>query len=163
MKSLIETIETLLHVHRELLALSDEKVEHIKTGNMSALEKLLREEAKLISKLRLTEMVRAKNVQTILSKAGKVIEDATMSDVKELATEAEKEELDRLQAELLSVINELKRKNEQNEELIQESLRFVHLSLDLIAPHKEDIAYSNRPQDDDDRPIIGHSLFDSKA
>ncbi len=162
MNAIIDSLQTLLDVHKKLVAIGDEKVELVKTGNISALETLLREEAKLMRTLEITEKIRMKQVEAYLAKHGIAKKDATLSDVKKAATAAERERLDALQSELVAVIDELKWKNERNQELIEESLRFVELSLDLIAPHKEDIAYN--PHDDgDDDYVIGHSLFDRKA
>ncbi len=156
-------METLLTIHHELLTISVEKVELIKNGDAAALEALIRTEAKLARKIQINDTLRMKQVQAILAKKGKMKENATITDVKEFATEAEKEQLDHIQEQLLLAIHQLKTHNDLNQELITESLRFVNLSLDLIVPYKEDISYSRRQEDDDDRFLTGHSLFDSKA
>ncbi|NEU30261.1 flagellar protein FlgN [bacterium LRH843] len=164
-KAILDCMENLVTVHEELAQIGKEKVEPIKKGDMSALSALVRAEAKLVRKAQTTEIMREKLVASLLADKGKAKENATMRDVKEVATAPERERLDQLQEQLLVHMNNLKRINEQNQLLLEESLRFVNLSLDLMVPHQDDVSYK-RPQfleDDQDHPMQGHSLFDSKA
>src|SRR5699024_5672202 len=109
------------------------------------------------------ETIRGRQAEAYLQKHGEGNEEATMSEVKKHATTDEKEMLDQLQEELLIVILQLKRQNEFNQQLIEESLAFVNLSLDLMVPHQEDISYKRPDDEEHDRYDRGHSLFDSKA
>jgi flagellar biosynthesis/type III secretory pathway chaperone len=155
-------IERLIEIHEQLIDLAAKKIEPIKRGEMKALEAIVREESKWAHKLQTTEMLRAKVVKAFLLEQGEVKEAVTMSNVKRFATEEEKLVLDQLQVTLIDQVQKLKAKNELNQELIEESLRFVNLSLDLMVPHKEDVSY--HPHEHEDRPLgHGHSLFDSKA
>ncbi|KHF39620.1 flagellar protein FlgN [Halalkalibacter okhensis] len=160
--AITQLIERLIEIHEGLLDLATKKVEPIKRSDMPTLEKLVREESKLAHKLQTTEMLRAKVVRTFLEEKGEVKEDATLTDVKKYGTEAQQQRLDDLQTKLVGYVVSLKEQNELNQSLIEESLRFVNLSLDLMIPHKEDVSYN--PRDREDRPMEGnHSLFDSKA
>jgi flagellar biosynthesis/type III secretory pathway chaperone len=161
-KAITQIIERLLEIHEGLVDLASKKVEPIKKGDMPTLEKLVREESKLAHKLQTTELLRAKVVRTFLLEKGEAPEDATLSDVKRYATDAEQKQLEQFQNMLVEYVVKLKAQNELNQSLIEESLRFVNLSLDLMIPHKEDVSYN--PRERDDRPFEGgHSLFDSKA
>ncbi|MCM3716129.1 flagellar protein FlgN [Alkalihalobacillus oceani] len=162
-KAITELLEALITIHHELNKAAGQKVELIKKGDMPALEELVRAEAKLVRKAQATESMREKVVRTFLLSKGKVTENATLAEVKEWATTEEREQLDALQQQLVTELHLLKRQNELNQQLIEESLRFVNLSLDLMVPHQEDISYK-RPNERDDQPYdTGHSLFDSKA
>ncbi|TWI59945.1 flagellar protein FlgN [Halalkalibacter nanhaiisediminis] len=163
MKAIVEIIESLTGIHKELYTLGEQKVEPIKKGDMSALEVLVREESKLVRKLQATEGLRTKVVKNFLMTKGEVTENATMTDIRKYATKEEEQQLEQIQNELLNQVQNLKRQNELNQLLIEESLRFVNLSLDLMVPHKEDISYKRPHEQDDSRYDTGHSLFDSKA
>ncbi|MDT8858790.1 flagellar protein FlgN [Alkalihalobacillus sp. MEB130] len=161
-KAIAQLMERLIEIHEGLIDLAVKKVEPIKKGDMPVLEKLIREESKLARQLQTTEMLRAKVVRTFLLEKGEAKEGATLSDVKKHVEEAEQTKFDELQKILITHVIKLKQQNELNQALIEESLRFVNLSLDLMIPHKEDISYN--PKDRDDQPMEGgHSLFDSKA
>lgn len=162
-KVITELMESLMTIHGDLYTLGQRKIEPIKKGDMSALEVLVREETKLVRKLQSTEALRTKAVRTFLISKGEVTENATMTDVRKFATNEEQQQLERLQAELMEHVQNLKAQNELNQLLIEESLRFVNLSLDLMVPHKEDVSYKRPKERDDNRFDTGHSLFDSKA
>ncbi|MFC0559283.1 flagellar protein FlgN [Halalkalibacter alkalisediminis] len=161
-KAITQLLERLIEVHEHLLELATKKVEPIKKGDMKVLEAIVREESKLAHKLQTTEMLRSKIVRTFLLEQGEAKEAVTMSDVKRFATAEEKLQLEQLQRKLVDDVQKLKTQNELNQELIEESLRFVNLSLDLMLPHKEDVSYNPRSQDDEPYEN-NHSLFDSKA
>jgi hypothetical protein len=58
------------------------------------------------------------------------------------------------------VITELKERNQLNQQLIHQSLQFVHLTLDMLAPQPASINYGPPQQNAaPKRP----SMFDSKA
>ncbi|GAE33028.1 flagellar protein FlgN [Halalkalibacter akibai] len=161
-KAITQMVERLIDIHEQLIDLAAKKTELIKQNNMKALELLVREESKLAHKLQTTELLRSKTVKTFLLEQGEAKENVTISDVKAFATEEEKQILDQHQDQLIKHVVELKTLNQLNQELIEESLRFVNLSLDLMLPHKEDVSYN--PLDHEDRPFEhGRSLFDSKA
>ncbi|WP_227937248.1 flagellar protein FlgN [Alkalihalobacillus deserti] len=161
-KAITQMMERLIEIHEPLHDLAVKKVEPIKKGDMKVLEAIVREEAKLAYKLQTTEMLRSKVVRTFLLEQGEAKEAVTMSDVKRFATVEEKLQLEQLQLKLVDDVQKLKTQNEMNQELIEESLRFVNLSLDLMLPHKEDVSYDPRSRDDE--PFENaHSIFDSKA
>ena len=163
-KAITELLESLAMIHHELNQAAGQKVELIKKGDMPALEELVRAEAKLARKAQATEAMREKVVRTFLVSKGRVTENATLAEIKEWATAEEREQLDALQQRLLTEIHALKRQNELNQQLIEESLRFVNLSLDLMVPYQEDISYKRPNEHNEDQPYdTGRSLFDSKA
>ncbi|GAE26510.1 flagellar protein [Halalkalibacter wakoensis JCM 9140] len=160
--AIIQLMERLIELHEELIETAQKKVDLIKTGDMRSLETLVREESKLTRKLETTELLRQKVVRTFLLEKGEVTENATISDVKLFVTDVEKETLVQVQMKLVSLVEKLREQNNLNQSLIEESLRFVNLSLDLLRPHKEDISY--HPNSKEDEPYdTGHSIFDSKA
>lgn len=161
-KDIIASMATLLSIYEKLYALGIKKVDLIKKGDMAQLDVAIREETTLVHKLQLTETMREKQVMTFLQSKGKKIKNATVTDVIAYVEKEEKQTLRSLQENLVECMQKVQRQNEHNKQLIEESLRFVNLSLDLMIPYKEDISYG-RPEDEDERIETGHSLFDSKA
>ncbi|WP_088104282.1 flagellar protein FlgN [Halalkalibacter urbisdiaboli] len=162
-KLIIQSLAELIRIHQQLNELASKKVDSIKQGDMPALEALVREESKLASKLRTTELMREKQVHAFFAEQGEANEHATISSMIALVSSDEANLLQRLQKVLVQEVNELKKQNELNQSLIQESLQFVNLSLDLLIPNAEDVSYK-RPQAREERSYEpSHSIFDSKA
>ncbi|MBP3950041.1 flagellar protein FlgN [Bacillus suaedae] len=162
LQAIVQLLERIDEIHHQLLTIAESKIEKIKSGDMPSIEALVREETKLVRKLETTEVLRSRVVQTFLQEKGEATENATISDIKNYVTETEQQQLSKLQEAIIAQAVNLKTVNDLNQSLIEESLRFVNLSLDLMVPHKEDISYS--PRHRDDKPFErGRSLFDSKA
>ncbi|WP_062050216.1 flagellar protein FlgN [Bacillus sp. JCM 19034] len=162
MQTLIQLMGRLDEIQHELLKIAKQKVEPIKKGNPKEIEALVRNEAKLIRQLEATEVLRTKAVKSFLHEQGISKEMATVSELLKWANEEDAQRLTTLQQSLLDTTDKLKRQNQFNQQLIDESLQFVTLSLDLMMPQKEDISYS--PNERQDELLgTGRSLFDSKA
>ncbi|WP_100405460.1 flagellar protein FlgN [Bacillus solitudinis] len=162
-KQIIQSLAELIRVHQQLNEAAIKKMDFIKKGDMSALETLVREESKLVSKLRITELIREKQVLTFFNEQGKVTEDVTIGAMLPLLNEDEQSTLAKLQKALVQEVTILKRQNERNQSLVEESLRFVNLSLDLLMPSAEDISYTRPHEREDQATDYKHSTFDSRA
>jgi flagellar biosynthesis/type III secretory pathway chaperone len=143
-------LERLLKSHEELLALGERKTDVLKQGDMKALDVLLKEEDLQIKKLQLIEKERKLKFANV-----------TLADVLEQAENDEKENLIQLQEQLIKVYDALKSRNELNQDLIEQSLQFVNMSLSMIQPENGPVTYNNpraNPYSQNNT-----SLFDSKA
>ncbi|WP_413378368.1 flagellar protein FlgN [Alkalihalobacillus sp. 1P02AB] len=158
-----QALSQLVEVQQQLLEMAVNKTELIKENRIKGLELLVREEAKAIQKLRVTEMVRVKEVKNFFETRNKPFLEPTMTDLIEEVEPKERGELLHLQQLLLDQILELKKVNDHNEELIQESMKFVHLSLDVLSPQLSDMQYQRKPQNGNGYENGEHSLFDSRA
>lgn len=67
-------------------------------------------------------------------------------------------ELQRAYEALIFVLSDLKQQEALNAELIQQSMQFIHLSLNTLEPSIQSMNYGNQRQEAPKR-----SLFDSKA
>ncbi len=143
-------LERLFKSHTDLLALGERKTEVLKLGDMKALDVLLKEEDLQVKKLQVIEKER-------LTKFANV----TLGDVLEQAEEPEKERLLVLQNRLIEMYEALKSRNQLNQELLEQSLQYVNMSLSMVQPQFEPDLYSKHNADE--YPINNMSLFDSKA
>jgi flagellar biosynthesis/type III secretory pathway chaperone len=143
-------LERLFKSHEELLALGERTTEVLKLGDMKALDALLKEEDLQVKKLQIIEKERLKKFANV-----------TLGDVLEQATGEEKARLEHLQKQLLEVFEDLKSRNALNQELLEQSLQYVNMSLSMFQPVNEPATYSNSKSNPYNTNSA--SLFDSKA
>jgi flagellar biosynthesis/type III secretory pathway chaperone len=143
-------LERLLKSHEELLALGERKTDVLKIGDMKALDVLLKEEDLHVKKLQMMEKERMLKFANV-----------TLSNILEQAVIAEKEKLIRLQEKLITAYETLKSRNQLNQELLDQSLQYVNMSLGMVQPENEPATYKNPKTNPYNTNSI--SLFDSKA
>lgn len=161
-QSIIQTLQQLINLHRELNKMAQEKTEAIKAEELKSLSSLLVQERKLVVAIEQLENVRQSDVHAFLREKGVQDGTALLSECIQYASENERTELTRLGAELREEIISLKERNELNQQLIYQSLQFVNLNLNLMLPENESYTY-DRPQDPEGERQPSKSLFDSKA
>jgi flagellar biosynthesis/type III secretory pathway chaperone len=160
-QSLILTLEKLIKLHSSLLDLSLRKTETIKNGDVNGLDQFLKDEQKHIAAINTIEAERQKHAAFFLKERGKAGTAPTISQCIEIANDDEKNELTRLQKQLVCKIEELKTANELNQKLIYQSLQYVNMSLSMVHPQNHQGNYG-RP-DQEKQPSSQRSIFDSKA
>jgi flagellar biosynthesis/type III secretory pathway chaperone len=156
-KKLIDTLEKLLTLHQSLLKLAEQKTDILKKGDMEGLNALLTNEQKHITAIQQVEEIRNEAVEVLLQ--GQDV-DKTISNCIEFTNEPERTKLTQLKDQLTEVITELKERNQLNQQLINQSLQFVHLTLDMLAPQPASINYGPPKQNTAPKR---QSMFDSKA
>ncbi|WP_209121474.1 flagellar protein FlgN [Alkalihalobacillus sp. BA299] len=161
-KAVIKVLADLIKLHQVLNEIAVEKTEIVKKGEMPALDLLIKKEVALIQQLRKLEENRMLVVEQFFTDKGLVTEDVTMDQLIEHAPKDEQSLLLKLYRALLSEIDTLKKNNELNQQLIEDSLRFVNLSLDLLTPEPDDVNYQ-RPTKSNNDTVASRSIFDSKA
>lgn len=107
----------MLTLHKRLLELAYEKKQLLIRNDMAAFSALVKEEAKLVRQISQKETERLQ---------GTVVLD-----------DEEKEEL-------RTVVFELKRKNELNAQLLEQSLRYITWHLDMLMPEADDFTYGQQ-------------------
>ncbi|OLO38089.1 hypothetical protein BTR23_11880 [Alkalihalophilus pseudofirmus] len=161
-KAVIAVLADLIKLHKTFNEIAIEKTEVVKKSDIPALDMLIKKEGALIHQLNQLEQKRILVVEAFLNRKGLVTEGVTMEQVIEMAPKEEQPILTKLQRALMSEIDRLKKNNELNQQLIEDSLRFVNLSLDLMAPEPEEINYQRPAQKNYDSDTK-RSIFDSKA
>ena len=155
-QELTNVMEKLLKLHHSFLQLSKEKTDILKKGDMDALQSLLRNEQKHISAISIIDKERQKIVTGLFPGQPNL----TITECIPHLESTEQESIVAIQDQLMQVLRELKDINELNQQLIQQSLQFVNLQLDLLLPNELD-NYSKEQAGQEPMPKL--SLFDSKA
>jgi flagellar biosynthesis/type III secretory pathway chaperone len=143
-------LERLLKSHEELLTLGERKTDVLKLGDMKTLDVLLKEEDFQVKKLHMIEKERLLKFANV-----------TLGDVLEQAELDEKENLKHLQEKLITAYEALKSRNQLNQELLEQSLQYVNMSLSMFQPENEPATYKNPKANPYNTNST--SLFDSKA
>jgi flagellar biosynthesis/type III secretory pathway chaperone len=142
-------LERLLQSHNDLLTLGERKTVVLKSGDMKALDVLLKEEDLQVKKLQQIEKERLLKFANV-----------TLRDVLEQAEAPAKDRLKILQNRLIEIYDALKERNQLNQDLLEQSLQYVNMSLSMVQLQNEPELYSKHHADEHTSNI---SLFDSKA
>lgn len=159
---LVDLLEKYLTVHEQLLQSSRKKTEILKKGDMEALTAIVKEEQKMLAFISQMEKKRIELVNGLAREQDGSGQNFNLAACIKLAPPPEQAMLKKLQDELLKVMLELKEVNQLNQQLTQQSLHFVNMTLHLIFPQPPEVSYrhpnSTSLRQDNSRPI-----FDSKA
>ena len=159
---LVTTLEKLYKLHKSLYDLSVQKTDVIKKGDMNELDQMLKEEQKHLAAINTIEIERQQQSVLYLQSQGIQSVDApTISQCIEHSLDDDREELLTWQQKLVSIIDELKNRNELNQKLVYQSLQFVNMNLSMMQPQPDQSTYT-RPNGEKNSPS-GRSMFDSKA
>jgi len=157
-EKLIDTMEKLLKLHRSLYELALKKTDIVKTGDIDALNQLIKDEQAHIAAIHKFEKERQQLARDLVP----VIDQPTLADCIDASNVREKATLSHLRTEMLEITSKIRQRNELNQQMLYQSLQFVNFSLNLIAPRPESINYG--PNAGKVKPS-GYStrLFNSKA
>lgn len=155
-------LEKILKLHKSLNEIAKRKTDIIIKSDADALKLILKDENKHIQAIQ--------KLSSELSDIGNAILDsdeisgaATISAIIENAESHDKMKLQKVKADLEEQVDVLKRQNNLNQDLLEQSLQFVNLSLDLLIPDLDTFNYSSNNESNEDISQNKRSLFDSKA
>ncbi|MUK90805.1 flagellar protein FlgN [Ornithinibacillus sp. L9] len=155
-----ELLQNLVRIHEDLLQTSEQKTEVIKEGSVEKLQAVLIKERKHIQVLDKTEEKRKQVVEQWFATKGLSNEDTTITKMLELINdEREQKEVEEVTVALTEIMLKLKQQEQLNMALIQQSMQFVQLSLDLMSPSLKNMNYGNEKE----KSTVNRSMFDSKA
>ncbi|MCJ7843296.1 flagellar protein FlgN [Lederbergia sp. NSJ-179] len=157
-QTIIESMETLLDLHKQLLSMTVEKTEVLQKNDIEALSKMLREEQRLLTAIQVADQKREKASKFITNQG-----EATVSNILKELNDADQEKMSQLQIALIQVLGELQEANALNQQLLEFSLQFVNMNLDLLAPEQEIPNYTKEQGTDNAYSGNDRSMFDSKA
>ncbi len=143
-------LDRLLKSHEELLVLGERKTHVLKLGDIKELDVLLKEEDLQVKKLQVIEKERMHKFANV-----------TLSDVMNQAEVDERDRLRYLQEKLTAAYESLKSRNKLNQDLLEQSLQYVNMSLSMVQPENEPAVYRNPKANPYN--ASSSSLFDSKA
>jgi len=155
-----DSLQELTMIHEELLKGSKRKTDIIKEGSTEKIQAILAEERKYIKILEQSEEKRQKEVEKWYTAKQLPLEDMTITNMLEVLTDKEaQQELEQLTIELTKTITQLKQQEQLNQALIQQSMQFVQLSLDMLSPTIHNMNYGKSQETEGSK----RSVFDSKA
>ncbi|ADH98546.1 flagellar protein FlgN [Salisediminibacterium selenitireducens] len=162
---LINVMKAMVSMHKKLNDLAIDKQNTVKKGDIKALERVMKEEAPIVQQLRKLENTRMHLIDRWQDEKGLVKEAVTMDQLLPLFPEKERTELEDWSVKLIEEMIRLKEQNDLNEQLLEDSLRFVNVTLDSMRPQNTYNNYSGTGPsgDEDDFRPGDNSLFDSKA
>lgn len=159
---LTEVLNDLVLIHEKTLDLSLRKTELIKAGEIDNLSKIIMDERKYLQQVTQLEQKRQQVTEVIYEKYGISSEERTISELLEhLEDESIGKQLEQSVVKLVENIVKLKQNEQLNNDLIQQSMQFVQLSLDMLQPSVQNINYDDRSTGKD--VARKQSVFDSKA
>ncbi|WP_430790955.1 flagellar protein FlgN [Virgibacillus flavescens] len=158
--TIIQSLEKLIMLHESLLSVSELKTAAIKAGSMEDLQALLVKERKHVQALEQVETSRQQVVDNWFEMNNLPSENKTITAMLELLEDrAQQRTLENVTVNLTNAVADLKSQEQLNQALIQQSLQFVELSLDMMNPSINNLNYGNKV----DKESVKRSVFDSKA
>lgn len=159
---LCTALEKILKLQESLHQIALRKTDILKADNIEALGQLMKQELKHIKALEVVNKER-ETVQIELAKEISISEvDLTISILLQSDKIKDKEKLKNLQNQLVDQMEKLKVINELNQEMLQLSINFVNLNLDLLLDQQESSNYSVESLNENEVKN-NRSIFDSKA
>ncbi|WP_258535721.1 flagellar protein FlgN [Bacillus sp. 03113] len=156
-EKLIHTLEKLLKLHQSLLELSIKKTEWIKQGDIDSLKQIMKDEQVHIAAIQKLEQVRMDETNKLCP----ALDRPSVQDCLSELAENEQTRMKNATSQLTDVVFKIKDQNTLNQQLLHQSMQFIHFSLSLFQPVKENFNYERTAQK---TPIkSGSSLFNSKA
>ncbi|MDF2037642.1 flagellar protein FlgN [Cytobacillus oceanisediminis] len=156
-EALTATMEKLLKLHKSLYELAVKKTDIIKTGDMDALNQMLKDEQAHIAAISRLENEREKAANSIAP----MLESPTVSDCLNILTQPDRLKLEAITNELAELIFELKEQNFLNQQLVHHSLQFVNVSMSLLRPQPETMNYGPPAKKKSEKMNSG--IFNSKV
>lgn len=136
----ITVLEQLTEAHLQLNEIAKDKREAIMTNDLDVLTKTMKSESKWIQ--RITELNQeriAVSVQLLQENGVKSQGDVTLRQLFGVVYSPEQRaRLSDQELQLKEQLNDLRKRNELNQQLLQQSIDFVKFSIDLIVPQVDD-------------------------
>jgi len=159
-QSIYKTLEKLVIIHEELCGVSKEKTDILKKGSVENFQHLLAKERKYIKILEQFELKRQREVEQWYASHQLATEEMTITNMLQIiANEVEKKKLENITIKLTNAITQLKQQEQLNQDLIRQSMQFVHMSLEMLNPTINQMNYGNKKV----REAENRSVFDSQA
>lgn len=157
---LIEILEEENRIYKDILDISRRKTQIIVDGKVKDLDRLTRTEQQMVVTVGRLEKERQEIVQKIAGSMD-IVEDEISIDLLNDRLNGEiKDRLSGVKEEIAITLDELKRVNDLNSQLVKKSLEYIDFTINLITDNSSHNTYnSNKEKDSKD----GISFFDHKA
>ncbi|SFT25629.1 flagellar protein FlgN [Paenibacillus sp. BC26] len=163
-ETIIATLEQQAGVYRELLALANEKTPYLVHNQVEKLNAILQKERKLLKTAEELEQQRMRfsgqyfsGIGMLRYKGGKISEM-----IRTVTASQDKKKLTELHEELTALLDELQKVSQLNQQLIEQSLKFIDYSIDLLVEDPNgDVTYQHPLSPGYGNPRNG--LFDTRG
>ncbi|MCQ6277133.1 flagellar protein FlgN [Bacillus sp. V3B] len=161
-KNIITSLEKLISLHEELFDKSKIKTEIIKKGDVEALKSITNDERNDLKLIHAAQKDLMSDAKNFLQYHSISIDQPTLRDCLQHVKEQDQQTLTTLQLQLVEKVSLFKKQNDLNQQLLEQSLAFVQMSIDLLTPDIDTYNYE-RPDRNQPYEPHGRSLFDSNA
>lgn len=162
--ALYQLLDNLLNLHTALLTLAGQKKNVLVGGDIDELVRITQQEQKLIKMIGSAEASRIELVTNIYAEKGLPPNDGSLAELIKLVTSAEeKTRLTGYRDELIRIVTELRDANDLNQQLLEQSLYFVNMSLDLFTDAPEEDFFYKKPTNSDVYRNNNRSVINKKA
>lgn len=134
---LINILEKLVKLHKSLYVIAGNKTEVIKKGDIEPLQQIMKDEQAHIMSIQKLEAARQNTVKKLVPE----LLQPSLADCMERLNQEEAKTVAETADQLKAIIMELKEANTLNQQLLQQSLQFVNVSLNLLKPTNKSINY----------------------
>ncbi len=133
-EELIEVLEDTTGCYENLLQMANNKTDVIIKGDVPSLQTLTDEEQSVAGRLLRLEKKRIELIEDICLVTNKSSNDMTVSTLIELipSDKPENEKLHKVSLRMMEIVQEVKKVNDINQQLLQESLDFVNFTMNAI-------------------------------
>lgn len=157
---LVEALDKECDIYNELSEIADNKKQIIIDGKIKELDKITIKEQGLAMTLVRLENIREKIVDNIMLELNLTNIETISHLITKLDLES-KVKLNKSKDKLISVISDIKNKNDLNGELIQQSLKYIDFNIEILAGLEEDNKYKATGENPD--MVQKKSMFDFKV
>lgn len=160
-QKIVEHLEKLNQLNESLLAISKQKTDFVKKSQIDEFNELLMKERKHAQAIDQVEAKRVALTEQWFHEHAPNAEEQTISHLIELTDDEEmKKKLEEIFEKLVMNLALLKQQEQLNRELIEQSLQFINLSLEMYEPQSKNINYNQSNKSEQRQQT---SMFDSKA
>jgi flagellar biosynthesis/type III secretory pathway chaperone len=163
-RPVIEQINQLIILHRSLLDLGIQKKDILVSNKVNELAIIMKHESNVMKQISTTEAAWRDEIIRFLEASGlKPDPQITVTEISKLVFNVEdRRALNDAQRTLLDTVDELRKVNTLNQELIEQSLTFINYSIDLyMGGSEQSTIYNNTRQTSNEYKKMG--LFDRRA
>ncbi|EOC99395.1 flagellar protein FlgN [Caldisalinibacter kiritimatiensis] len=162
-KELKEILEEELKIYKEMLQITEKKTKVITSGTAKELDKTTQIEQTMILKIAKLENQREKIVENIKIQVGINGEASVAKLTEKISAQYKNEvkELESIRDELLDILNKIKKRNELNSKLINDSLEYINFNINLLTSSATETTYTNKVEEGNAGK--SQSLFDAKV
>ncbi len=162
-RKMLDNLKEQLQEYKQLLKFSEQKRSSLVTANMDELNLVVKAEETLIKTIGGLEVQRLEIQENLARTLNIPSEDLYWDNLKTIANPKTKEELEKITLELRKIINQLSEINSVNQKLLDQALKLVQFSVNVMAGETERTYVKPSGQGNLNVPKKEGKIFDIKT